>query len=281
MDITIKFEGLKEVIANMGDMAKKQVPFALKEALNKTAEEVKAAEIKLLQTSVKGGPTPWTLNALYIKYANKNKPIAEIGYKDKSSIRVTTTNKGQGTPAAYYLAPNVEGGPRNLKRFESALQHMGVLPKGKYIVPGEACPLDANGNIPSSIIIQILSYFNAAEKSSGATANITQKRKAALAKGSKRTGFGFIYFVSYGSGKSGPWSFGLRSGSQHLPAGIYKRVKFSSGTAIKPIMMFVKRPSYSKRFPFHETAQKIINQKLKNNFIEAMRDALLTAKRPG
>ena len=280
MNITIKFDGLKEVIANMDDLAKKQVPFALSLALNKTAEEVKAEIVNKMPSYI-DRPTAWTLNSLYVIRSTKTKPVAEIGYKDKSSIRVTTTNKGQGTPAAYYMKPNVEGGPRNLKGFEVALQHMGVLPKGRFIAPGAACQLDANGNIPHALITQILSYFNAAEKSSGAAANINQKRKTALAKGSKRTGFGFVYFVSYGSGKPGPWSFGLRSGSQHLPAGIYKRVKFSAGTAIKPIMMFVKRPRYSARFPFYKITQKIIDKRLELNFNEAMREALLTAKRPG
>jgi hypothetical protein len=46
-------------------------------------------------------------------------------------------------------------------------------------------------------------------------------------------------------------------------------------------MMFVKAPSYKKRFPFYEIAQKIINQMLLPRFDEAMKEALLTMKRTG
>jgi hypothetical protein len=273
MEIRIQFKGLEEVVANMDDLAKSQLPFAMKEAINKSTEDAHEAIKKQMLSSIAGGPTAWTLNSLYIKYATKTKLASEFGYKDKNSIRVTTTNKGQGTPAAYYMAPNIEGGQRNLKGFELALQQYGILPKGMYVAPGAACPLDANGNIPHSFIMQIISYFKASERWKGHLSNITDKRKAALAKGSKKSGFGYEYFASYGPG--------TRSGRQHLPAGIYKRVSFSQGSAIKPIMMFTKSPSYQKRFPFFEVAQQTINATLMTRFDESMKEALLTARRTG
>jgi hypothetical protein len=170
------------------------------------------------------------------------------------------------------MLPQVEGGRRSVKGFEKALQRIGVLPHGMFIAPGEACPLDAYGNIPPSLIIQIMSYFRAFGEQ-GYKANITDKRKEKLKKGSKKTGFGFEYIVSYGPGTA--------SGRQHLPAGIYKKVRFSSGTALKPIMMFVKAPSYRARFPFFDIARRIVDQKIKPNFDEAMREALLTMRRTG
>lgn len=265
MNINIEFKGLKEVVASMDDLAKKQVPFALKNAINKTAENVKDEEIKQMPSKM-DRPTPYTLNALYIRYAKQGRLAAEIGYKDKSQA-------GKGNPAANWMHPQVEGGRRNLKRFESSLQRIGVLPNGMYIAPGAACQLNAYGNIPSSLIVQILSYFKAFGEQ-GYRANITDKRKAALKKGSKRTmKAGYEYFVSYGPGTA--------SGRQHLAAGIYKKVDLIGQGKIKPIMMFVKQPSYSQRFPFYQIAQKVIDQKLKPNFDEAMREALLTARRTG
>jgi len=275
MNVDIKFEGIKELIGEMDDLAKKQEPFAVALALNKTADDVKKEIVNKMPSYI-DRPTRWTLNSIYVARATKTKPVAEIGHKDKSSIRVTTTNKGQGTPAAYYMEPNVEGGPRNLKGFESSLRWAYVLPKDMYVVPGAACPLDANGNIPHGLIVQILSYFKAAERYLGRTANTTDQGRAKLKKGT-RSARGYEYIVSYGKGTF----YGRRTINQHLPAGIWKKEVYTHGTRIRPIFIFVKRPSYSKRFPFHEIAQKIINKNFINNFYEAMREALLTSKRPG
>lgn len=261
MNITVEFKGLKEVIANIEGLARTQIPYAAMKALNKVSQDVKDAEVKQMSQSL-DRPTPYTLNSLYIKYATKANLSSELGYKDKSQ-------SGKGNPAANWMQPEVEGGKRNAKRFEVALQRIGVLPKGMYVVPGAACQLDAYGNIPAGLIVQILSYFQALGEQ-GYRGNMKPEKIAALAKGSKRTKtMGFEYFVSYGKGT---WS-----GRQHLPAGIYKRIGFAQGSAIKPIMMFVKAPSYQKRFPFYEIAQKTINQMLLPRFDEA----LLTMKRTG
>jgi hypothetical protein len=262
MEIKVKIDGLTELKSSINDLAKNQVPFATMKAINKTSQQIKEELVKEMGRTL-DRPTPYTLNSLYIKYAKKTELSSEIGYKDKSW-------SSKGNPAANWMHTQAEGGPRNLKRFESALSRIGVLLRGMRIVPGSACPLDAYGNIPPSFIVQILSYFRAFGEQ-GYRANITDKRKAALAKGSKRKRTtGYEYFVSYGKGT---WS-----GRQNLPAGIYKRIGFAQGSAIKPIMMFVKEPSYKKRFPFYETAQKIQDQNINKNFDEAMSEAIRTAK---
>lgn len=261
MKVDIKIEGIKELQSKMTDLEKNQVSFALARALTKTAQQVKEEEIKVMKSSL-DRPTQYTLNALYVKPATKKDLSAMVYFKDKSSA-------GKGNPAANWMLPQVSGGKRNLKRFESALRRIGVLPLGLFIAPGEACQLDAYGNIPGAFIVQILSYFRAFGEQ-GYRANITDKRKASLKRGSKRN-LGYEYFVSKGKGE---W-YGRQ---QHLPPGIYKRVRFSSGSAIKPIMMFVKEPSYSKRFPFFKTAQKVIDKNMRNNFNQAMDDAIKTAK---
>jgi len=261
MDIKIEFKGLKELQSMMTDLEKNQMPFALAKALTKTAQDVKEAEIKQMPSYL-DRPTPYTQNSLYVKPATKKDLTSMVYFKDRSGV-------GKGNPAANYIQPQVEGGKRNLKRFESALRRIGVLPAGMYVAPGEACQLDAYGNIPGSFIVQILSYFRAFGEQ-GYRANITDQRKASLKRGSKKK-LGYEYFVSKGKGE---W-FGRK---QHLRPGIYKRVGFAAGSAIKPIMMFVKEPSYQKRFPFYETAQKVIDRNLCNNFNEAMDDAIKTAK---
>ena len=230
-------------------------------ALTKTAQQVQSEEVKVMRSTL-DRPTTYTMKSLYVKPATKKNLTSMVYFKDKSQA-------GKGNPAANYIEPQTMGGKRNVKRFESALRRIGVLPMGMFITPGSACPIDSYGNIPASFIVQILSYFRAFGEQ-GYRANITDKRKASLKRGSKRAQ-GYAYFVSKGKGE---W-YGRQ---QHLPPGIYKRIGFAAGSAIKPVMMFVKEPSYAKRFPFYETAQKVINRNINNNFSEAMSEAIKTAK---
>lgn len=267
--INITFQGLNDIISSMDDLARKQVPYALSRALNRTAESIIWAEQQQLKIHVKGGPTAWTLGSLFIDRATKSKPNATIGFKDKWSIKVTTTNKGQGTPAANYMYPLVEGGRRNPKGFESSLRWAYVLPHNMYVVPGAACPLDIHGNIPHGFIMKILSYFKASERYSGHTSNITDAGRKKLKTGTKHQ-IGYEYFVSDGKGKT-----------KHLQPGIYIKYAGRGPKIIKPILMFVKNPTYNRSLPFYETAQKMIDIKLQSNFNQEFSDALLSAKRTG
>jgi len=264
MDIKIEFKGLKELIANMDNLAKTQLPFATAKALTKTAGDVKRNEIQQMSTKL-DRPTPYVINSLYVKPATKQNLVSEVGFKDYAG-------GGTNKRGANIIYPHVEAGKRHLKGFESALQRIGVLPKGMYIAPGAACPLDAYGNIPSGLIVKIMSYFRAFGEQ-GYKANITDERKAKLKRGTKKkTGFEYVV-IKPNEG----WGTG-----QHLAPGIYMRQNVPIGRGrIRPIMMFVKIPSYRKRFPFYETAQKIVDIKFKMNFDEAMREALLTMKRTG
>lgn len=262
MNITVEFKGLDAVIKNLDSIATKQVPFAVANALNKTAGMVQTYE-RMKMKSMLDRPTPHALRTLVIDYAKKktNKYEASVFFTDDE------TNRFGGTPGANFMQPQVEGGQRNLKRFEHALRYRNILPANMFVVPGIGCPLDAYGGIPVSVINQVISYLGARYKV-GYNLETTDKKKTMLAKGSKRTGFGFEYFVSNGRGVNG----------QHLPPGIYKRVKFASGSAIKPFFMFVKQPSYHKRFPFYEIAQQVVDKFFNQYFNESMEAAIRTAK---
>ncbi|MEN6620004.1 MAG: hypothetical protein ABFD50_00415 [Smithella sp.] len=265
MEFKVTMDGLKEMYSNITGLSR-QVPFATSLALNRTAAQVKQ-ELEKQMPNYMDRPTLYTLRSLKIDVSTMKHPVsgnrkleATIRYKDKSDA-------GKGNPASNFMLPQVEGGKRVVKGFEAGLRRVGVLPNDMYIALGAACPIDAYGNIPSSLIVQIMSYFQATRN------NITwmsQKRKDKLKKGTKKN-IGIDYIVSYGPGT---WS-----GRQHLPAGIYKReYHFGNRTRVRPIMMFVKEPSYKKRFPFYDIAQKIVDQNLKSNFEEAMNEAIRTAK---
>ncbi len=269
MQFSIKVEGLDALKNKLNSLPQKQIPFAIALALTRTAQDVKQAEYMEMQ-KVFDRPTPWTLRSLYIKPATKQNLEALVGFKDTSSNRVTTLP---------FLPPEIHGGERQMKRFEELLNRIGILPYGMYVTPGSGCPMDQYGNIPRSLIIQILSYFKAFLEQ-GHFANITEKRKAKLAVGSKKKR-GYRYFVSYGKGtakgrellRSFPKSEQGPLRTQHLAPGIYQ-----ASSAIKPIFMFVRKPAYRPRFHFYELAKSITQKKFIPNLSIAIHEAKETAR---
>src|SRR4051812_41566198 len=221
------------VIRALKNFRAESAPMVLAYAMTKTGQDIKAAEIALMQ-SVFDRPTRYTLNALRLKPATKKDLQAVVDFKDFG-----------GTPAWKYLGPNVEGGPRRKKSHELALQRAGILDEDEYCVPGRGVKLDANGNMRGSLISQILSQVKASpDPMQNQTDRSTKKRS--------RRG-GASYFVLRGSGTA--------------PDGIYWRkpgVKF-----ITPIIMFVAPPRYRKVFPFYEKARAVFEARLTPRAIEA------------
>lgn len=258
--LTLKINGLKELQAGVDDLIKSRLPKMMAMALTEAAKGVQAEVVKDMN-KVFDRPTRWTLNSLYVKPATQSDQSASVWFEDDIAA-------GNGTPPAKYILPEVKGGPRYLKRFESALRKAGVLPEGMYAVPGEAAKIDAYGNMDRGQIIQILSYFKAFP-AVGYRMNITQKKKASLAKGSRRTGQrGFTYFVGKPGSDGVPRRGKDFKPASNLPLGIWQRVHFGPlGSAVKPVIIFVTRPPrYRVRLPFFDIAQEYLDKEFPNIF---------------
>lgn len=235
---------------------RKHVPFATALALTRTAQAAKE-EVRKTMTQVFHNPINYTLNALMMTPARKDRLHARVWVKNK-------LDAGKGTSPEDYLLPQIEGGTRNLKRFEVALQKRGILPSGMYAVPGAGARMDAYGNMSRGQIVEILSYLQAFGEQ-GYKANMTAKRMAGLRKGSK-TRRGYEYFV-------------VRPGTgNHLPPGVWQRVSFGMGKAIKPVLIFVRAPVYQKRLPFTQIVERVARRELKTQFDKALAYALATAR---
>jgi len=236
--------------------APQQAQFAAALALTRTAKDVKARIDQELPV-VFDNPTRYTLRGFRVYPATKRRLTASVEFRPSF---------GTGSHARDYLAPGVVGGPRKVKAFERALQNVGLLPSGMAAVPGEAARLDRHGNMKASQIVQLLSYFRAFGEQ-GYSANMKSDRRAALAKGnSKRRGVS--YFVG-------------RPGGGKLPLGIWQRTSFGAwGTAIKPVLMFVKRPTYKRRLDLERIADETVAKRLAPNFEAAWKTAMATRK-PG
>jgi len=233
----MKFEvkgSLMPIVSGL-DMMGKQERFATARALTEVVSRARDSNRRAL-TAAFDRPTPYTLNSLYITPATPSRLQASVWLKEDT---------GKGTPAWKYLGPQIEGGERRVKRMESALRRVGVMYADQYVAPGAACPRDQYGNIPASFVTHLLAYFQAMGEQ-GYKGNMTLRKREALAK-DKRGSKGFAYFA-------------LRARRNNLAPGIYRRITFAHGSAVQPVLMFVRKPSYRQRWDFYGIAEREAQQ---------------------
>lgn len=239
-------------LAALGVAGPKQVMFATRVALTRTAKLAADAEVHEMR-DVFRNPTPYTLSSVFVQPATSTRLSATVKLKDDAT---------KATPASKFLAAQVSGGQRARKRFERALEAVGAMPAGFRAVPGKAAKLDSYGNMSRGQIIQILAFFRAFPEM-GYKANMTDKGRGRLARGTKKVQ-GFAYFV----GRPG----------DRLPLGIYQRVSFARGTAIKPVLIFVRSTMYEAIFDFEYVAEQVVNAEFSNEFAKAYVEAERTAR---
>jgi hypothetical protein len=154
--ISVRFEAEQAIKKYRG--MEKQLPYALSVAINRTANDVKQAEIDEIKRVI-DNPTPYILKAgVYVRYSNKARLQAEIKLNDKA---------GRGTPVAKILAAHIEGGARSAKPFELWLQSRGYMPHGWKLVPSRELKLDRYGNISNAKIRQIMSGLGSGPNDKG------------------------------------------------------------------------------------------------------------------
>lgn len=265
----MKFEytGLKELQAELKDFSERRLKAAAATALTRTAVEVRNATQAALRTSL-DRPTPYTVRQLRYTAAKADRLVAAVGFniapiQDVYGNVVSYQDLGSGeTPAGRYLTPQTDGGKRGIKRFERALQAVGLLPAGWQAVPGSRAKMDSYGNMSVGEIRQILSWFDAAELVAGTRQNMRAAGRDKRRKGT-RTKAGWEYFaVRPGSIKGG------------LKPGIYRRTKMAMGARIDPVVMFVRGASYRPRFPFYEIAQTVGNATLPREMERAIAESV-------
>lgn len=232
-------DDLNKLSKSLKDVQQKQIPFAAAIALTRTARLVKEAEREEM-ADVFDRPTKFTLNSLYVKAATKHKLEALVWLKDWAP---------KGTAAARYLLPQIQGGQRKLKGFEVLLNRRGILPDGYYTVPGKSAKLDRHGNISKGQLNQILSYSRSQRDNA---------QNTKLETGRRSTKARFIVFEE-------------REGK---PGGIWQ-MKYGG---LLPVLIFVKRPSFKKRFDFEKVADKTQKLVFTREFYKAYEYAQRTAR---
>ena len=240
-------------------LSQRQIEIATQRAVLKTAQAVREAEVDEMKRCF-SSPTRFTLNAFKTTF-------------DKARITATVEIKdGYWTRSQNYLKTQSISGERRRKAFENALQRVDVLPAGWMVVPGDAADLDSFGNISVGQIRQILSWFDAAELVAGSTQNMGQKGRDKRRKGTK-TKRGFEYFAALPGNRSGRGSW-KNGRTQNLEPGIYRKTAFGFGSAIKPVLIFVKDTNYKPRFMFDQVANQTIDRVLKPELNAAIQKEL-------
>ncbi len=251
MQIKVEIQGLDKVrklLDNIGGPGLKQ---AAADALNDAAFKMRT-EMQNEMGRVFDRPTPYIMRSVHVKKATAASLVAEIG---------PTYMGGKGVDPQKVLAAEVAGGRRRDKRSEVSLRRVGILPPGYVtVIPKEPFQGsdDGRGNLRGPFITQLLSYLQAFGEQ-GYRANMTQKRKDKLANiGRTASGYktigGVQYFVSLGELPGGKGVLDAKNRSIHLAPGVWARSGIH-GSNIRPVLMFVRAPTYAVRLSIEKLAR--------------------------
>lgn len=212
------------VRSGLNDLQRKHLPKAEMAAAKRTGSYVHAA-LRSEMEEVFDRPTRWALGGIRWRNPTTARPEYRIWLEEFG---------GKGIPAADFLAAEIEGGPRRLKRMEIALQAKGLMPKGWFAVPGRQAPLDAHGNVPGPFIVRMLSDLQAFGEQ-GYRANRRGQRT-----GARRSN----YFFVPGKGS-------------HLKPGVYWHLP---NGLLGCVFAFVSKATYEKRYDFYGVGQRAFNR---------------------
>ena len=245
MKLNIEIRNQQAVQAVLAKLSGPQAKTAYAKALNDAGFQVRRemqAALRKNFTDV----TPFIARSPKVFAATPDKLRVSVA-PTLSSTNAPGTGGKVGVDPQDVLQAQEFGGRRRDKRSEAALRRTGILPAGwQTAIPANPYPGsdDGRGNLRGTFLQQLLSYLQAYSEQ-GFKANMGDKRKGRLrnqqgigniaAKKVYKTTLGKRYFVSYG-----------RLRGQHLAPGIWA----ASGThdvEVKPVLMFVRTPSYKPR----------------------------------
>lgn len=244
--IKVDTRDMEKALKTLGPEYKSRIETAGQAAARQTAYLVLDA-VKAEMRCTFDRPTPWTLNAFRVAQGRERMQGGTLSSVAGSEIFAEVRPKdGYWYRADDYLNTQIVGGERKAKAFERALMARGVLPAGWYAVPGQKAELDAYGNMRAGQIRQVLSWFGSAEMVAGSTQNMTDATRERRRRGTRsKRGFEYVAIPP-----------GARRG--RLLPGIYRRTFLGFGTALEPIMIFVRRAAYQPRFDFYGVGRKVV-----------------------
>lgn len=239
---------------DLTDFEKRRLPFATSLAVNRIAELVWQTNRTAAQ-NVFDRPRKQTINAIKYRRSDYRKEPIEARVFVQDFVP-------KGTAPEKYLQHQAAGGPRADKPSELGLMSAGILPQGMQTVPGKGVRLNQYGNIPGTLMQQVLSRVRGLRES-GYQGNETDTSRAKR----KRKGGSREFFVQNGRTPQG-------KRRARLAAGIYERVK----GGVKSILRFVAKPQYRPRYDIFGISSKVFNRRYPDIFKAALEEAMKPKK---
>lgn len=233
------------------ELERQNLGFAVMQACNATAVEIRGEWARVVPR-VFDRPVPMTARAAQYKKATRQKLFAEVFLRDEAT---------GGTPPAKYLLPEVEGGQRRKKGFEILLQQKGAMPAGMFAVAGQGAPLDRHGNVRAAQVSKILSQMGARQDPLQNQTDASVKRR--------------------GRRKRGGDYFAVQQKRGRLLPGIYERIGFAFGSAVRSIFIFTRSANYKPRYNIFALAQRAWDKLMPFHFNRDLAKALESSKYRG
>lgn len=233
---TIRSSGsIAQMIAEVKGIPARVIPYAASTALTRCAQRAQKVDLPAEMRRVFNNPTPYAINSLFVQPATK----------DKLSARVMVKNTaGRGVVPENFLFPEVAGGNRKFKGFETWLRYEGFIGSGDHVMPVEGCHLlDAYGNVSGPVTRGLMSALK--DSNGGArTFKFNAKGKKVVDK----------------RGRAGGLIFAITKGRRR---GLFEK----NGDVVRKIFHFTsKAPVYRQRLDFTAVVQKTAEDNFKNEF---------------
>ena len=239
LQITIRTENLDKVREALARLSGPQARQAYANAINDAAFKARK-QMQAEMGSRFDRVTPWIQRSPKVFKATPETLSAAIAPTTDTRVNWEPGMKlgGKvGVDPQQVLQAQEHGGRRRDKKSEVVLRRAGILPAGfQTAIPKTPYPGsdDGRGNLTGRFLQQLLSYLQAFGEQ-GYKANMTNRRKRSLHKGSARQA-GRRYFVTYGRLRDNPRT-------RHLAPGIWA-ASGTGGVDVRPVLMFVRIGSY-------------------------------------
>lgn len=251
---SLMLRGQKELDKYLGRLGGREMKQAQALALNDTGHQTRRVLTAELQSQ-------FDRTTKFIYRSPKFIPATP----DRLSISVLPTIDARNLPGKggnvgvdpqQVLQAQAFGGTRADKRSEAALRRAGILPSGmQTAIPHEPFPGsdDGMGNIKGPFMAQLISYLQASGEQgfrqnmkARAKAKIEDRTRVSLLSNRKEVSVvrGRVYFVSLG-----------KTRGSSLAPGIWAK-SGTHGAVVKPVLMFVRRPSYAQRLDLDRVVER-------------------------
>lgn len=254
----VKIDGIDKVLAALHP---KQVKHATSVALNNAAFAARKDLHRTMNTYFDNPKKSFVGSAFKVVKATKKDLNANVYLRDDIL--------GKGGTHEGVLGHHFVGGARPLKRFELALIRNGYMSNNQIAVKAK----EFKGRMTPAFFARLMSYLQLHYKA-GYSANMKAKAKGKIEKrGRTKKGYATIggkaYFII--TNRSLPHT------KQFKQPGIYQK-RGIHGVDVEPVIVFVKKARYKKRFDLKEIVSKSVREHYPKAFEKAWQHAIATAK---